>query len=236
MAGPARVNGESELVPPRMGGEERTHVGNIMTSKGNQPTQPVGGFRGALRGVPTSRYEHFIAPNLPQEVVRGQTVVVTVFDPGDTTFGGVKVSEVREPLFGLRDEVGESRFRVLHSHSLPGIPRGDAESDSVFANGIGDGFDDFEREPGAVLDRAAVFVSPLVRDLLEELVWEVSVGEVELDAVESGPVDGFVGGSGVPLDVGLDFLDRHWTWGRVGRGHRNGRWPDEFEVGVLGLE
>ena len=148
----------------------------------------------------------------------------------------MKVSEAREPLFGLRDEVAESRFRVFHSHSLPGIPRGDTESDPIFAHGVGDGFDDFEREPGAVLNRSTVFVCTLVGDVLEELVREVSVGEVELDAIKSGLVDSFVGGGGVPLEVGLDLFDRHRTWGRVGRGHGDGRWADEFEVGVLRLE
>jgi len=233
MAGQARIKGESELNPPCMGGGKRAHVGNIMTSKGDQPAKLVGGFRGVLRGVPASRDEHLIAPNLPEEVVRVQTVVVTVFDPRDTTFGGMKVSEVREPLFGLRDKVGESRFRVLHSHSLPGIPRGDTESDPIFANGVGDGFDDFEREPGTVLNRSTVCVGPLVRHILEELVWEVSVGKVKLDTVESGLVDSSVSSSGVPLGIGLDFFDRQRTWRLVGRRDRDGGWADKFEAGVL---
>ena len=207
-----------------------------MTPKGNQTTPFAGGFRGGLRGKPTSSDEHLIAPNLPEELVRAQIVPFTVFDPGDNRFDGMKVSQVGEPLLGLRDEVGEVRFRILHSHSLPRIPGGDTESDSVFANGAGDGLDDFEGEPGAVLDRSTVFVCPLVRDVLQELVWEVSVGEMELDTVESGLVDSLVSGIGVPLDVGLDFFDRHGTWGRVGRGHRDGGWTDKFEAGVLRLE
>ena len=72
-----------------------------------------------------------------------------------------------------------------------------------FTDSLGDGFEDFEREPGTVLDRSAVFVCPLVRDVLKELVWEVSIGEMELDSVESGLVDGLVGSVGVPLNVGL---------------------------------
>ena len=219
-----------------MGGGKRTHVGNIVTSKGNQPAQLVGGLRGVLRGVTTSRDEDFIAPNLPEEIIRGQTVVVTVFDPSDTTFGGVKVSEVGEPLFGLRDKVAESGFRVLHSHSLPGIPGGDTESDPVFANGVADSFDDFEWEPGTVLNRSPVLVGPLVRNILEELIWEVSVGEVELDPVESGLVDSSICGGSVPPGIGLDFFDRHRAWSLVGRGDGDGGWADEFEAGVLRLE
>jgi hypothetical protein len=207
-----------------------------MTSKGNQTALGGGGFCRSLRGIPASGDEHLIAPNLPQELVRVAIAAVLVFDTGDTRFDGMKVSKVREPLFRLRDKVGEGWFRVVHPHSLPGIPRGDTESDSVFANGVGDGFEDFERESGTVLNRSTVFVRPLVRDVLEELVWEVSVGEVELDAVEPGLVDGFVGGSGMPLDVGADFFDRQGTRDRVGRGHGDGRWADQFEAGVLGFE
>ena len=148
----------------------------------------------------------------------------------------MEVGDVGEPFFGLRDKVGESGFRVLHPHSLPGIPGGDTESDSVFANNVCNGFDDFEREPGAVLDRSTVFVCPLVRDVLEELVREVSIGEMKFDSVESGPVDGFVGGLGVPLNVGFNLFDCQWTGGRVGRGHGDIGRANQFKVGVLGLE
>ncbi len=44
----------------------------------------------------------------------------------------------------------------------------------------------FEQEAGAVLDRAAVLVRPMVRTVLEELVRQVAVGAVDLDAVEAG--------------------------------------------------
>ena len=45
---------------------------------------------------------------------------------------------------------------------------------------------DLEHQPGAVLDRAAVAVGPLVRAVLQELVEEIAVGAVDLDAVEAG--------------------------------------------------
>ena len=113
--------------------------------------------------MPTSGDERLIAPNIPEELVRlSRTVALAVFDTRDTRFDGMNVSGVREPLFDLRDKVGEGWFRVLHLHSLPGIPRGDADSDSVFANGVSDGFDDFERESGAILNRSTVFVCPVV--------------------------------------------------------------------------
>ena len=207
-----------------------------MTSKGNQTAPCASGFRGSLRGIPASGDKHLVAPNLPQELVRVPIAAVLVFDTGDTRFNGMKVSKVRESLFRLRDEVSEGWFWVLHPHSLPGIPRGDSESDSVFANSIGDGFEDFEREPGTILDRSAVSVRPLVRDVLEELVREVSVGEVELDAIESCLIDGLVSGGGMPLDVGVDFFDRQRTRGRVRRGHGDGGWADQFEAGILGFE
>ena len=133
-----------------------------MTSKCNQAAQCAGSFCGSLGGMPTSGDERFIAPNLPQELVRLQTIALAVRDAGDTRFDGMKVCEVGEPLLGLGDKVGEGWFRVLHLQSLPGVPRGDTESDPVFANGVGDGFDDFESEPGTILNRSTIFVCSVV--------------------------------------------------------------------------
>ena len=43
-----------------------------------------------------------------------------------------------------------------------------------------------EHEAGAVLDRAAVGVVAVVRAILQELVEQVAIGAVDLDAVEAG--------------------------------------------------
>ena len=69
-----------------------------------------------------------------------------------TRFDEMEVGKVGKPLFRLGDKVSEGRFRVLHPHSLPRTPGGNPEPDSVLANDLGDGFDDFEWEPGAILD------------------------------------------------------------------------------------
>src|SRR5882757_3220976 len=150
-----------------------------MTSKGDQSTLGISGLRRVLRGIPTNRNEHLIPPYLPQEFVRVLSVVVVVIHTIDTRFDDVEVSEVGEPLFDLRDEVGEGRFRVLHPHPLERTPRGHTEPYSVFANGVADGFNDFQREPGTVLNRSTVLVGPFVRDVLEKLIRKVSAGEEE---------------------------------------------------------
>jgi hypothetical protein len=236
MVSRARIKPKSGLDLPLINGGRRTHVSEVMTSEGNQAALRAGRFRSGLRGIPASSDEHLITPNLPQELVRVNALKFVVSVTSDARFDGMKISKVREPFLGLRDQVGEGRFRVCHPHSLPGIPRGDTESDPIFTNGVDDCFHDLEREPGTVLSRSTIFVRPLVRNVLEELVWEVSVGEMELDAVESSLIDGLVGGSGVPLDVGADFFDRQRTGSRVGRGHGDGGCADEFEAGVLGFE
>ena len=218
------------------GSKKRTHVSDVMTSKGNQAAQRAGGFLSGLGSISTSSDEHLIAPDLPKELVRLRMVAIAVIKAGDARLDNMKVSEVGEPFSGLRDEVGEGRFGVFHLHSLPSVPGGDTESDSVLANSVRDGLDDFERESGTVLNRSTVFICPLVRDVLKELVWEISVGEVKLDAVESSPVDGFIGGDGMPLDVGLDLLDCQRARGRTGRRHGDGGSANKFETGVFGLE
>jgi len=236
MASQARIKGKSGLGPPQINRGRETHVSNVMTPKGNQTTLGIDSLRGHLRGISASGDEHLLTPNLPQEVVGIHVIAVVVIGSSDTWFGNVKVGEVGEPLFGLRDEVGEGGFGVLHLHSLPYIPWRDAESYSVLADDAGDSFDDFEREPRAVLNRSTIFVCPLVRDVLEELIWEVSVGAMDLDAVESSSVDRFVSGVGVPLGVGLDFCHCQRARDRVGRRHGDGGCADQFEAGVLGLE
>jgi hypothetical protein len=119
-----------------------------MASKSDQTTLGSGRLCSVLRGKPTCSDEHLVSPNLPKELVRLSVLALSVSDARDTGFDSMKVGKAGEPLFCLRDEVGKGWFRVLHPHSLPGIPGGDAESDTVFANGLGDGFYDFEWEPG----------------------------------------------------------------------------------------
>ena len=148
----------------------------------------------------------------------------------------MKVSKAREPLFRLRDEVGEGWFRVLHLHSLEGIPRRDAESDTIFTDDLGNCFDDFEWEPCTVLNGSTVLVGPLVGDVPKELIREVTVGEVKFDSIESGLVDCFVGSISVPLDVGFDFIDGQRTRSWVRRGDGNCGCADEFKVGIFGFK
>ena len=183
-------------------GGKKTHIRDVITSKSDQAPLYLyfGGLSGGLGGIPTGSDEHPFSPNLSEELVRPFVVA--------TGFNRVEVSETREPFFDLRDKVGEGRSRVFHPHSRKRIPGRDAESNSVLANNLGDRLDDFEREPGPVFNRPTIFVRPLVRNVLKKLIWEVSVGEVKLDSVESGPVNRLVSCVSVPLDVSLDFARR----------------------------
>jgi hypothetical protein len=214
----------------------RTYVSNVITSEGDQATLRVDSLRGGLGGISTSGDEHLISPNLSKEVIRVYIAGAVVIGIGEMGFDGMKVSEVGEPLSCLSDKVGEGRFRVFHPHSLPGTPGGDAESDAIFAGDLDDGLEDLKWEPGTVLDRSTIFVCPLVRNVLEELVQKVSVAKMDFNSVKPSLVDGFVGGVCVPLDVGSHLFDCHGARGRVGRGHGDGGRADQFKAGVLGLE
>ncbi len=65
---------------------------------------------------------------------------------------------------------------------------------------------DLEHQPRPVLDRAAIFVGPDVRTVLEELVEQITVGAVDLDAVEAGE-PGVLGALAVLLDDAGDLVD-----------------------------
>ena len=63
-------------------------------------------------------------------------------------------------------------------------PRANTQSHFALADSLRDGSDDLEGETAAVLDRAAVLVRTLIRVSLEELVEEVPIRGVDLDACD----------------------------------------------------
>ena len=64
---------------------------------------------------------------------------------------------------------------------------------------------DFQREPAPVLNGPAVGVRAVVADVLEELVDEVAVRKVDLNAVETSQVNGVRRGLRKELSIFLDF-------------------------------
>ena len=117
----------------------------------------------------------------------------------------VQVRHVRVSPHGLLDEVRERRDGVLHAHVLECAPRTDAERDLVLPHGVRDCINDLEGKAAAVLDRAAILIRALVRDVLDELVDEVSVSEMEFYAVAPCAKDGVAGGPGEGGDIFLDL-------------------------------
>ena len=69
MVGRAGIKGELGLRLSCTKRRERSHISDVVASEGDQAAMLAGGFRGGLRGVPTSGDEHLIGPDLPEEVV-----------------------------------------------------------------------------------------------------------------------------------------------------------------------
>ena len=95
----------------------------------------------------------------------------------------------------------------FYIRTLEGAPRADAKSDLALTNSLCYSVDHLQREPTAVLDRAAVRVGTLVRGVLDELVDEVSVRAVDLDAVAAGAQNGVACGLRKGIDVLLDLCE-----------------------------
>ncbi len=95
----------------------------------------------------------------------------------------------------------------MHAHAA-GAPDGD------------DGVRHFEHEPGAILDFPAIPVCALVRAVLQELVEQIPVRAVDLDAVEPGRLR-VLGAAPISLDdtpgISLVSSARGATYGRCGR-------------------
>ncbi len=102
--------------------------------------------------------------------------------------------------------VGRADVRVvLLEDALDVVLRREADADAVRADRLGDGRGDLDGEACAVLGGAAVLVGAGVRDGGEELVHEVPVRAVHLDAVEAGG-DRVAGGTGEALDGLADLV------------------------------
>ena len=142
----------------------------------------------------------------------------------------MNVRQVRVALLQLVDEVRELRHRVLHAHVLEQRPRAEPDRRLRLPHGRDDGVDDLEREPRAVLDRAAVLVRALVRVVLQELVDEVPVRAVHLDPVEARALDRVLRCRCVPLRVLLDFCKGQAQPTELVRAKRQTPTLDEMQV------
>ena len=90
------------------------------------------------------------------------------------------------PLAQALDEIAEQRRRMGIGDVVGRADRREPDADARSRPDLEDRVDRFEREARAVLDRAAVGILALVRAVAQELVDQVAVGGVDLDAVEAG--------------------------------------------------
>ena len=84
-------------------------------------------------------------------------------------------------------------------------PRTEADGRLRFAHHCTHRANDLQPESAAVLDRATILIGASVREVLSELVDEVPVGPVDLDAIEPGSKHGILRGLPKRCDVFLDF-------------------------------
>ena len=94
--------------------------------------------------------------------------------------------QVREPVrVELGRDVRERLAVVVRTHVVEDAVRSEADADAVRREDLHDSVDDLPQQPEAVLDAPAVGVGALVRLRLQELVEQVAVRRVDLDAVEA---------------------------------------------------
>lgn len=103
---------------------------------------------------------------------------------------------------------GANKYGLIRStwrRTVHGLPGAEPDSGSFSADLLNDGVDHLQRKTTAVFDRSAVLVCTLVGDVLDELVDKISVGTVDLHAVEAGAVYCVGRCSGIELHVLLDL-------------------------------
>ena len=117
---------------------------------------------------------------------RGALVEFAGADEGD-----VALSE-------LAPDVAEGRRWIAVAHVMGVRARGEMHADPARAPHGDDSVGDLKQQSSAILDRAAVTVVTLVGVVLKELVEQVAVGAVDLDAVKAGRF-GVLGASAIGL-------------------------------------
>ncbi len=159
----------------------------------------------------------------------------------NTRLDDMKVRQLGKFFRQTLNQVGESRDGILHTHvfetqcqialregcdmlTVAVRPGAEAYGRLLDANGLADGLNEFEREPRTVLDGAAILVRAVVRDVLDELVDEISVRAMQLDAVEPGALDCVHGRLGEERNVASDVCAR-----RRGNGQYSAR-PGRFSA------
>ena len=107
------------------------------------------------------------------------------------------------------DDMVEQGLRVRIRDVVGRRHRRDADAGAIGAGLRCDGPGDFQHQPRAVLDRAAIGIGALVGAVLGELLEQIAVGAVDLDAVEAG-FERILRGA-------LEIVDDAWNFGELER-------------------
>lgn len=99
----------------------------------------------------------------------------------------------------------EQNEQLVKRLALERAPRADAERSLLRTHCRYHGVEHFQREPTPILDGAAILVRALVRDILRELIDEVSVRRVDLDSVTTRAVHSIACGLRKRLNIRLDL-------------------------------
>lgn len=137
-------------------------------------------------------------------------------------FAGHEEGQFAAPEF--TGDVAEGFGKVAVGDAVGVGTGGEVHADAAGAPDADGGVGDFEHEPGAVFDGAAELIGAVVGAGLKELVEEIAVGAVDLDAIEAGTLRVF-GGAAELLDDEGNLAGFESAWGDEGF-----LWTDEGDV------
>lgn len=179
---------------PTVGDEVGVAVGHGLLAE--LPREPAAGYERPLVRPPPRPYEPALLLRAPRRAALGLAVGRV------PRLGHVEVGQT-EPVQGAdHGQAQPERVRVGGVHVVD--RRRHPHADPAGADGAGGGLDHLPEEAAAVAGVAAVLVGSVVDAVLEELVDEVTVGAVDLHAVEARP-GGVGGGAAVLGDNAGDF-------------------------------
>jgi hypothetical protein len=115
---------------------------------------------------------------------RARVGVGSLFERGHGRIDDVQIGEI--VVVELLCDVTECGLRVVVADVVEGAERRQAHADTVRAPHLDHRLHDLHQQPRPVLDRSAIFVAAPVRAGSDELLQQISVGAMDLDAIEAG--------------------------------------------------
>ncbi len=140
------------------------------------------------------------------------------------------------PISNIRLSAYARRTCRIRALALEFAPRAQSYPSLLLSDSLRNRLNDLQSKPSSILHTPTILVRPLVRHILEELVDQIPVRSVNLNAVETGSVYSIRCSRGKQLDILMNFRDCQWTRSILRVGEFDVGCRDDVVAGIFGTK